>query len=212
MISDDMSTSQGFAGWLKWLIGTGFALIAAGGSIVAILEYLEPDPHPAPASNPVSVAPATPVTVVPATSVPSPVPEGVSPELWQAVEDFLSYAIVAEITAYEYGDPSYATMFYAGAMETLQSQISDLNARGLLLMAYFDYDNSYIHNIRALQNSRIEVDTCEYWAHDYYDRQSGAFLDSDPWELVPQTITIEELNANFYITSVAFYAGQAFCQ
>lgn len=78
-------------------------------------------------------------------------------------------------------------------------------------MAQFDYENSYIDDIRITQNNKIEVDSCEYWANDYYDRQTGTFIDSDPWELVPQTITIEQLNANFYITSIAFYTGQAFC-
>lgn len=77
--------------------------------------------------------------------------------------------------------------------------------------AHFDYDTSYIHDIRITQTNRIEVDSCEYWSHDYYDRHTGALLSSDSWTLVPQTIMIEYLDADFYITSVAFYSGQAFC-
>jgi hypothetical protein len=203
MISEDSNTSQGCFGLMKWLIGAGLGLIAAGGSVVAILEFFKPDPVYSPAQNT--------VIVVPATNVPTPGPADITPEEWQAVEEFLSLAIVSEITAYEYGDPSYATTFSGGAMETIQSQIADLNSRGVLLMAQFDPDNSYIYDIRVTPTSKIEVDSCEYWTHDYFDRQTGTFIDSDPWELVPQTITIEELNENFYITSIAFYTGQAFC-
>ncbi len=210
MISNESNKSQGCAGWLKWLIGSGLALVAAGGSIVAILEYLGP-----PQSSPVIG-----VTVVPPpesprppdpTNTPLPDLQGVSPGEWQTVEDFLSLAIVSEITAYQYGDPSYATLFYGDALATIQRQIADLNSRGILLAARFDYDNSYIFDIRPVQNNRIEVDSCEYWANDYYDRQTGVLLGSDSWALVPQTIVIEYLNGDFYITSVAFYTGQAFC-
>jgi hypothetical protein len=204
MIADDPNKAQGCAGWLKWLVGTGLALVAAGGSIVAILQYLNP---PAPASITVS----NPGVVVPITSEPTPEQTGITSEQWQAVEEFLRLAVAAEIAAYQYGDPSYATMFYGDALQTIQGQIVDLNARGVLLDAHFDSENSYVHDIRVTQNNRIEVDSCEYWSRDYYDRQTGALLTSDSWALVPQTIMIEYLNADFYITSVAFYTGQAFC-
>lgn len=206
MISDDSSTSKGCFGLMKWLIGAGFGLIAAGSSIVAILEFFKPDSVYEPVPSQVIVVPATNAANVSSVEQPD-----ISPEEWQAVEDFLSLAIVSEIAAYQYGDPAYATMFSGGALETLQSQINDLNSRGIFLMAQFDPDNSYIYDIRVTPNSKIEVDSCEYWASDYYDRQTGTFLDSDPWELIPQTITIEKLNENFYITSIAFFTGQAFC-
>lgn len=203
MISNDSNTSQGCSGWLKWLIGTGLALIAAGGSFVAMLQYFNPRSD-TPSSNT--------ILVLPATNVPSPEPQVVSPELWQAVEGFLNIAVVSEIAAYQYGDSAYgATMFHGDAMQSLQDQIADLNSRGVMRAARFDSDNSYIYDIRFTQNDRIEVDSCEYWANDYYDRQTGTLLSSDSWTLVPQTILIEYLDAEFYITSVAFYTGQAFC-
>jgi hypothetical protein len=102
-------------------------------------------------------------------------------------------------------------MFRRDAMQSLQDQIADINLRGIMLAARFDYDNSYIRDIRLTQNNRIEVDSCEYWANDYYDRQTSALLSSDSWKLVPQTILIEYLNAESYIKSVAFYTDQAFC-
>ena len=204
MISNDSNTSRGCSGWLKWLIATGLGLVAAGGSIVAILQYLD-SPDPAPISS------VNPVGVVVITSEPASAQAEITPEQWQAVEDFLRRAVVSEITAYQYSDSAYATMFYGDALWTIQNQIADLNSRGIFRAARFDYDNSYVHDIRVTQNSRIEVDSCEYWANDYYDRQTGLLLSSDSWMLVPQTIMIEYLNEDFYITSVAFYTGQAFC-
>jgi hypothetical protein len=79
MMADDPNKAQGCAGWFKWLVGTGLGLLAAGGSVVAILQYVDP-PHvavPAPASNQ--------VLVVAVTNEPTPDPADVSPEQWQAV-------------------------------------------------------------------------------------------------------------------------------
>lgn len=47
MISNDSNRSLGCSGWLKGLFGAAVALIAAGGSMVAILDYfqVEPGPH-----------------------------------------------------------------------------------------------------------------------------------------------------------------------
>ena len=201
---NDLDTAPGCAGWMKWLIGTGIGLI---GTAVAVLQYCAPVTPPPPAP------PIVNTVVVPATNVPVPTLSSVvSPDVWQAVEEFLRAAVISEIAAYQYGDSAYAgAMFQGDAMQSLQDQIANLNSRGIMLAARFDYDNSYIRDIRVSQNERIEVDCCEYWANDYYDRQTGALLSSDPSKLVPQTILIEYLNAEYYITSVAFYTGQAFC-
>lgn len=207
MVSNELDNAPGCANWMKWLIGTGIGLLTAAGSAVAVLQYCMPQPidrsDPPIVVNTVVVAP---------TSVPVSDSQYVSPEIWQAVEEFLNLAVVSEIAAYQYGDSSHAaTMFHGDAMQSLQDQIADLNSRDVMMSARFDYDTSYIYDIRLLQSDRIEVDSCEYWANDYYDRQTGALLSSDSWSLVPQTILIEYLNAEFYITSVAFYTGQAFC-
>jgi hypothetical protein len=93
----------------------------------------------------------------------------------------------------------------------VQENIADLNSRGILLAANYDHEKSYIYDIRFTQTNRIEVDSCEYWVNDYYDRQTGEILSSGSWTLVPQTIMIEYLDEDFYITSVAFYTGQSFC-
>ncbi len=206
MNSNNPNNSRGCAGWVKGLGGGLLALLTAAASCAGILQYFD-------SARPAPVAPVNPVIVItsePASNAQANV-SNISPEQWQAVEDFLRNAVNAEVTAYQYGDPSYANMFYGDALQSIQNQISDLNSKGILMDAHFDYDKSYIRNIRVPQTNRIEADSCEYWANNYYDRQTGSLISSDTWTLVPQTIVIENLNNNFFITSVAFYTGQAFC-
>jgi hypothetical protein len=203
MMSDDPNKAQGCAGWFKWLVATALGLLAAGGSIVAILDYLNPRTTPsAPEFRP------TPVMI---TIEPVAQQNAVTPELRDAVEDFLGAAVHSEILAYQYGDASYATIFYGDAMQALQDKITDLNARGILLVASFDYAVSYIADIRLTPDNKVEVDSCEYWTNEYYDRGTGALLGTDPWTLVPQTITIEGLYESAHITSISFHTGRAFC-
>lgn len=200
------SKPKGCAGRLSMMVGGIFTLLTAAASCVGILQYIErPVATPVVTDNPARVddSGVRPVSDFQTT---------INQEQWQAVEGFLKEAVAAEIAAYQYGDPVYAaTMFSGDALQTIQYQIEDLNSRGVLLSASFDYDNSYIKDIRIVQTDRIEVDSCEYWSNEYYDRQNGTFLTSDPRKLVPQTILIEYLDQNFYITSIAFYTGQAFC-
>lgn len=212
MIANDSNKSKGCLGWLSGIGGAILGLLTAVASCAGILQYIESAP-------PTEQAPANPAAVVVITSQPvsnniqsNNAQTSVSPEQRQAVTDFLSSAIAAEITAYQYSDPSYASMFYGDALRSLQDEILDLSSRGVFLSARFDYDNSYIHDMRVGQNDRIEVDSCEYWANDYYDQLTGTLLGSDDWTLVPQMIVIENINAGLYITSIAFYTGQAFCQ
>lgn len=208
MDTNNSNNSKGCFGWFKGVGAVLFGLLTAAASCTGIMQYLDSTANrQAPASNPVSVVV---VTSEPASNVQANI-ASVSPEDWQAVESFLQEAVVAETTAYQYGDASYASMFYGDALLSLQNQIQDLNSRGVLADAHFDYVNSYLHDVRIVQN-HIEVDSCEYWANDYYNRLTGELLGSDSSKLVPQTITIELLNGTLYITSIAFYTGQAFCQ
>lgn len=207
MTKNEINPGKSCFGWVaKVFVG----LITLASAVAGILEYLEPSAAPqAPVSNPVVVAV---ITSEPAPDVSEPsISSDITPEQWVAIEGFLSGAVAAEIAAYQYGDPSYASMFYGDALQTIQNQIADLNSQGVLLRAYFDSATSYIHDMRLTADDRIEVDSCEYWANEYYDQQTGVLLESTSWTLVPQTIMIEYVNADFYITSVAFYGDQAFC-
>ena len=207
MTKNEINPGKSCFGWVaKVFVG----LITLVSAVVGILEYFEPPAPPqAPASNPVVVAVITSEPAPDSSNQSSP--SGITPEQWQAIEYFLGGAVAAEIAAYQYGDPSYASMFYGDALQTIQTQIADLNSQGVMLAAQFDANSSYVHDIRVISSNRIEVDSCEYWAQEYYDRQTGVLLESTSWTLLPQTIMIEYMDPDFYITSVAFYDDQAFC-
>ena len=62
-MSDDSNISQSFVNGLKWLVNTGIALLAAGGSVVAILQYFnqfKPPATPAPVFMTTRVIASTP--------------------------------------------------------------------------------------------------------------------------------------------------------
>lgn len=210
---NNQNTSKGCLSWFKGLGGLLLGLLTAAASCAGILQFVTSiNPTPTPQANSGYIASTSvPVSNVSNASDTQANVSTVSATEWQAVANFLQNAVAAEIAAYQYGDASYANMYYGDALQTLQSQISDLNAKGIYLVESFDVNKSYIHAIREPDGSHIEVDSCEYWASDYYDRQTGNLINSDDWSLVPQTILIEYLNGNFYITSVAFYTGRAFC-
>jgi hypothetical protein len=67
MISNDSNVSQGWSNWLKWLISTGIALLAAGGSVVAMLDYFNQHNLPGAYTR-------TETAVASATDVPLPTP------------------------------------------------------------------------------------------------------------------------------------------
>jgi hypothetical protein len=74
-----------------------------------------------------------------------------------------------------------------------------------------DFYESYIEEIRIVNNNRLDVDTCETWSTATYRLSDGAFLDSEGPTLLPQTITIERLTDGWYITNVVFYDAPHFC-
>ncbi len=129
----------------------------------------------------------------------------------QATKIYLRGAIAAEITAYYYSDPAFASMFYGNALQSIQNQIQDLNVKGVYLEILFDENNSYIQNIRVPQTNRMEVDFCGYWTNNYHDRLTSNLITPGAWTLIPQTIVIENLNNNSYITDFVSYTGKAFC-
>jgi hypothetical protein len=55
------------------------------------------------------------------------------------------------------------------------------------------------------------VDTCEVWTNDTYQESDGQLVDSEGPTLLPQTITIEQLNSNWFITDVQFHDAPSFC-
>jgi hypothetical protein len=133
-------------------------------------------------------------------------------ELETQVSDFLTQAIDLQIEAYRRGDASIASSIMTGdILQSLTADIDSLNTRGLVSISEIDYYESYIHDIRVLSETNIEVDTCEVWTTSTYQRSNGELIESGQPDLLPQTITIQQLNGEWFITSVIFHDAPAFC-
>jgi hypothetical protein len=133
-------------------------------------------------------------------------------DLEKQVSDFLTRAIELQIEAYQKGDASIASSVLAGQeLSDLSSDIASLNQQGLVSVSEIDYYESYISDIRQINNSQIEVDTCEVWTTDTYQQSDGQLVDSTGPDLLPQTITIQQQNGNWFITNVNFLDAPAFC-
>jgi hypothetical protein len=136
----------------------------------------------------------------------------VSPELENEVSDFLTEAIELQIEAYQRGDASVAASIMAGEVfETLANDIASLNSQGLVNISEIDYYESYIDDIRAISETHLEVDTCEVWSTATYRLSDAALVNSDGPTLLPQTITIQRLQAGWFITAVDFFEAPSFC-
>jgi hypothetical protein len=136
----------------------------------------------------------------------------ISPELEEDVGDFLTQAIELEIEAYRSGSADVAASVMTGdVLATLQSNIDDLNQQGLVMIAEVDYYQSYINDIRVIGNTQLEVDTCEVWTNTAYSLSDGQAVTSEGPALIPQTITIQQLDGSWYITDIQFFDAPAFC-
>lgn len=76
------------------------------------------------------------------------------------------------------------------------------------LPAFYESHND---DILVINNAQIEVDTCEIWATATYRRTDGGLVASDGPRLLPQTITIQHVQAGWFITSVKFFDAPSFC-
>lgn len=133
-------------------------------------------------------------------------------DLENQVSDFLTRAIELQIEAYRNGDASMAASIMQGPiLESLTAEINSLNQQGLVSISEIDYYKSYINDIRVVNNALIEVDTCEVWATNTYRVSDSQLVDSQGPSLLPQTITIEQMDGNWYITTVDFLTAPAFC-
>ena len=133
-------------------------------------------------------------------------------DLENEVSEFLTRAIELQIQAYRNNDASIASSIMAGqVLENLSSDINSLSQQGLVSLSEIDYYQSYIQDIRVVNEARIEVDTCEVWTTDTYRLSDSQLVDSQGPSLLPQTITIEQLDGNWFITTVNFFDAPAFC-
>lgn len=133
-------------------------------------------------------------------------------DLENQVSEFLTQAIELQMEAYRNNDPSIASSIMAGPiLDELTSDINSLQQQGLVSVSEIDYYQSYIHDIRVISDSLLEVDTCEVWTTNTYRQSDGELVDSQGPSLLPQTATIEQLDGNWFLTNVKFYDGNAFC-
>ena len=132
--------------------------------------------------------------------------------LEEDVSEFVTEAIELQMEAYRSGDPSIAASIMTGPiLDDLTAEINSLNQQGLIALSEIDYYESYINDIRVLNDRLIEVDTCEVWTTHTYRLSDGQWIDSQGPSLLPQTVTIEQLNGSWFITTVDFFDAPAFC-
>ena len=133
-------------------------------------------------------------------------------DLENQVSEFLTEAIELQMEAYRNNDASIAASIMTGPIfENLSADINSLSQQGLVSISEIDYYESYINDIRVLSDTLIEVDTCEVWTTNTYRISDGQWVDGQGPDLLPQTVTIEQLDGNWYITMVDFLEPPAFC-
>jgi hypothetical protein len=133
-------------------------------------------------------------------------------DLENQVSEFLTRAIELQMEAYRNGDASIASSIMAGpVLDSLSAEIDSLNQQGLIAISEIDYYQSSIKDIRVVSDTLLEVDTCEVWTTNTYGLSDGQLVDSNGPSLLPQTLTIEQLNGNWFITNVDFFDPPAFC-
>ena len=133
-------------------------------------------------------------------------------DLENEVSEFLTRAIELQMEAYRNSDASIASSIMSGPiLEGLTAEINSLNQQGLIAISEIDYYESFINDIRVVNDAQIEVDTCEVWTTNTYQRSDGQLVESQGPDLLPQTITIEQGNGNWFITNVEFFDAPAFC-
>ncbi len=136
----------------------------------------------------------------------------ISPELSRDVSNFLTKAIELQIKAYRNGDASVAAPILAGdLLNTLEQDIASLNQQGLVQVSEIDYYQSYIDDIRIINKTKLEVDSCETWTTNTYQSSDGSLVQSTQPRLLPQTVTIQKVNNNWFITDVSFFDAPSFC-
>ncbi|MBK8823402.1 MAG: matrixin family metalloprotease [Anaerolineales bacterium] len=137
----------------------------------------------------------------------------ISPELNKEVSDFITRAIQLQIEAYRKGNANIAASIMAGDIfASLENEIASLNQQGIVQISEIDFYQSYINDIRVVSSTKIEVDTCEVWSTTTYRRSDGALIQSTDPRLLPQTISIQKLEQNWFITEVNFFNAPSFCQ
>ena len=186
------------------LVSSGCLLSAGGMYLSYIAKKVDPVPQSAAQKIEIQIASSKINQQLPTdAAIPAVVRD--------AIAALFADADQAEINAVYYKDKSYLTSSYAGdALSLMETEVDNaINSSNTVLNIY-SQDKSYFAAIRQLDNATYSIDACEYWSTDYYDA-SGQLVTSDPEQLFPQTVTIEDQNGHFYLTAIATYSGNVFC-
>lgn len=184
------------------------AIAALIGSCVGGIALFSKPPDSSPTAIVAPLAPDTNYIVIEKIQLPD-APE-ISQDIEQGAAELIVAANKAEILAIFYQDTSYLDQYYAGqALQTMQQVVEDVKQSGQIVYHEFDLDKSYYVSMN-LKNNVLSIDECEYWQTSYYD-SDGNIVNNDELTLVPQTISIELVGGEAYITAISFYQNNAFC-
>jgi hypothetical protein len=118
----------------------------------------------------------------------------ISPKLENEVSEFLTEAVELQIEAYQRGDASIAASIMTGDIfNILANDIAALNSQGLVNVSQIDYYESYIDISRDPHHTRSGY--LRSMGTTTYRRADGTLVNSDGPRLLPQTITIQRLDA-----------------
>ena len=136
---------------------------------------------------------------------------GISEDVQKAVAALIVNADKAEILANFYQNDSYLTSYYARyALQQMQQNIEMIRQSGYVELDDLDLGRSYYVNM-YLNNNVLLIDECEYWKTYSYAPGTGELVNETDWTLVPQTIGIDLVGDQVYITTISFYQNSAFC-
>lgn len=191
----------------------GIMLMTCGGSVgfVSFMFQL-PEPSVQPVVPPTEISPAyRPETKYKVDDLRLPEETGLPADVEEAVAELIVEANSAQILANFYQDASYLYPYYTGhALQQLEDYVERIGSSGYIQLDEFDVGSSYYVSMR-FENNVLSIDECEYWKAYYYDPINFDLSEESEWILVPQTISMELVGDEIYITAISFYQNNAFC-
>jgi hypothetical protein len=192
----------------------GGMLMVCGASVGAISfmsSFLSSSPEAMSAPTQISGNYTPNIQYIEANKIQLPAEPGISEDVQKEVAALIVDADKAEILANFYQNDAYLTSYYAGyALQQMQQNIEMIRQSGYIELDDLDLGSSYYVKM-YLNNNVLLIDECEYWKTYLYDPSTGELLNETEWTIVPQTISIELIGDQPYITTISFYQNNAFC-
>ena len=128
--------------------------------------------------------------------------------------DIISFLVAAnqdEINAVRTLDSSIMGRRFAGSqLNLIENHIKQLSDQGVYRVSELDGDQSFVHDINHV-GTTTSIQTCEYWQSQFYTVDTNEFLEGYAWTAMPQTIHIEMINNQPYITRIDHTEKASFC-